>query len=433
MACDGCCAYDGFMKSSLPMITPFAVAICLLLTADAAADWQQWRGPTRDGVVENANWPATLDEKALRPLWRVDLAPGYPGPVSVGGRVFTVETLDAKDEVARAFDLKTGKQVWEQSWAGAMKVPFFARRNGDWIKATPASDGQFLYAVGMQDELVCMSIKDGSIAWNVDFKKRYNTKGPSFGQVCSPLLDGDALYIQAGMSVCKLDKKTGKSLWRSLVDERAMMGGAFSSPIIAEVAGKRQLIVQTRGELCGVDLDTGEVLWKQMIKAFRGMNILPPTVIDGRDVFTSSYGGGSFMLRVSRDEQGKFSATPIWQNKVEGYMSSPLVIKGHIYIHCRDKKFRCLDVASGEVKWESEKEFGEYWSSVRSGSRILALDHDGMLRLIDANPEMLTIIAERKVSEQETWGHIGIDGNLILIRELKGLSVYRWAQPVGLD
>ena len=48
-----------------------------------------------------------------------------------------------------------------------------------------------------------------------------------------------------------------------------MNGSAFSSPVIATIAGTRQAIVQTRSNLCGVDLQTGETLWTEKIPTFR--------------------------------------------------------------------------------------------------------------------------------------------------------------------
>lgn len=400
----------------------------MLLASAAVADWPQWRGPDRLSTVEGADWPDALNDQTLKQLWRVDLAEGYPGPIVSGDRVFTFESSEDKKEVVRAFDAKTGKQVWEKGWAGAMRVPFFAKRNGNWVKSTPATDGEHVYAIGMEDELVCLKAADGEVVWQVDFKERFGTQGPSFGQPCSPLLDGDALYIQAGMSVCKLDKKTGKTLWRALVDERQMMGGAFSSPVIAELAGKRQLLVQTRSEICGVDLSSGDVLWRETIKAFRGMNILPPTVINETDVFTSSYGGGCFLLRVTKAGKGTFKVETVWQNKIEGYMSSPMLIEGHLYMHGRDKKLHCINATTGKVAWTSKDKYGEYWSTVRSGNRLLALDYSGVLRLIEATPEEpCKIISEHKVSDQETWGHLAIVGDVLYIRELKGLVAYRWS------
>ncbi|MEM6259456.1 MAG: PQQ-binding-like beta-propeller repeat protein [Planctomycetota bacterium] len=415
------------MKLSHRSIRPITLMICLLMTAASFADWTQWRGPDRLGTVADADWPAALNDTTLKKLWRVELAEGYPGPIVSGGRVFTFESLDAKNEVVRAFDVSNGKQVWEASWAGAMRVPFFAKRNGDWVKSTPATDGEYVYAIGMQDELACLKAADGGVVWKVDFKERYETQGPSFGQPCSPLLDGDALYIQAGMSVCRLDKKTGETVWRAMVDQRQMMGGAFSSPVIATVAGKRQLLVQTRGELCGLDLDTGDVLWRKQIKAFRGMNILPPTAVDENHVFTSSYGGGSFMFKITADDDGGFNIELVWSDeKSEGYMSSPQVIDGHLYMHGRHQTWWCIEAKTGEVKWSvKDKKYGEYSTMVVSGNRILSLGFDGTLRMINATPEKFDVVSEWKVTDQETWGHLAVVGDVLYIRELKGLVAYR--------
>ena len=84
--------------------------------------------------------------------------------------------------------------------------------------------------------------------------------------------------MQAGSGVVKLETETGKSVWRVLEDKGGMYGCAYSSPTIASPKGKRQLLTQTRTKLAGVDVNSGEVLWSQPVKAFRGMNILTPTI-----------------------------------------------------------------------------------------------------------------------------------------------------------
>jgi len=201
--------------------------------------------------------------------------------------VFTTETKNKESEVVIALDRKTGKERWRAEWKGAMTVPFFAASNGSWIRSTPAYDGERLYVAGMRDVLVCLDAKTGKEEWRVDFVKELKTPLPDFGFVCSPLVDGNAVYVQAGASVTKLDKKTGMFIWRTLEDKGGMMGSAFSSPVIAKLAGKRQLVVQGREKLAGVDLENGDVLWSQVVPSFRGMNILTPTVV-GDAIFTSS-------------------------------------------------------------------------------------------------------------------------------------------------
>ena len=345
--------------------------------------------------------------------------------VTGGGRVFTVETRAKKSEIVRAFDLKTGVEAWSREWDGAMKVPFFAAKNGNWVRSTPTTDGESVYVAGMRDVLANLDAETGKERWRVDFTKREGTQLPSFGYVSSPLIDGDVLYVQAGMAVAKLDRKTGKTVWRAMEDRRAMFGSAFSSPVIAMIGGKRQLVVQTRMTLSGLDMDSGAVLWSMDVKAFRGMNILTPTVV-GDEIFTATYGGGAFLFRAAC-EDGKWSVKRVWnKEKIEGYMASPLAIGQHLYHLARDKRLYCLEWASGAVVWKSEEKFGDYMSMVANGSRVLSLKNDGELMLFDASPKGFKVSDRRRVLKQSTWAHLGVEGEYLMVRGLKGLAVFAW-------
>src|SRR5690606_26492859 len=152
--------------------------------------WNQWRGPTRDGQVVAPPWPESLSGESLELAWRVPLGPSYSGPIVSESLVFTTETNDQKRETVRAFDRKTGKQLWEASWDGALSVPFFAKSNGDWIRSTPAYDGECLFVAGMRDTLTCLDAGSGEIRWRVDFVEKLGSALPAFGFVCSPLVDG---------------------------------------------------------------------------------------------------------------------------------------------------------------------------------------------------------------------------------------------------
>ena len=169
-----------------------------------AADWPQWRGPQRDGQFSGPAWPDKLDNNHLRQVWRVKLGPSCSGPIVSGERVFTTESKDQKLEVATSFDRKSGKQLWRAEWAGAVSVPFFAKSNGDWIRATPACDGESLFVAGMRDVLVCLDAQTGQERWRFDFVKKLAAPVPDFGFVCSPLVDDEAVYVQAGASFVKL-------------------------------------------------------------------------------------------------------------------------------------------------------------------------------------------------------------------------------------
>lgn len=397
-----------------------------LLAAEPAADtWLQWRGPQRDSQIAATLWPTRLDEASLKSTWRVPLGPSYSGPIVTADRVFVTETKDKKFEVVKALRRDNGELIWETQWEGAMAVPFFAAANGSWIRATPVYDGERLYVAGMRDVLVCLDAKNGDKLWTIDFVKQVETPLPSFGFASSPMIDGDHLYVQAGASLAKIDKRTGEIVWRALQDSGGMMGSAFSSPVMATLHGQRQVVVQTRKSLAGIDAESGEVLWSQDIPAFRGMNILTPTIVDN-GIFTSSYGGTSLLFAIkAKDSEGAFAAQETWKNRTQGYMSSPVVIDGFVYLHLRNRRFTCIDLASGETKWTT-KPFGEYWSMVASGNRILALDERGELLLIAANHEKFELIDRRQISEDPTWAHLAVCGDELFVRELGAISAFRW-------
>ncbi|MCL4202245.1 MAG: PQQ-binding-like beta-propeller repeat protein [Pirellulaceae bacterium] len=395
------------------------------LAEDTPAEWPQWRGPSRDGMVASDTWPDRIGGDALQQLWRVELGPSYSGPIVGQGKVYTTETLDKKFEVVRAFDLTTGKQVWEAKWEGSMSVPFFAATNGSWIRSTPALDDGRLFVAGMRDVLVCLNAEDGKEIWRVDFVEQLKTPLPAFGFVSSPLVSGESLYVQAGASLVKLQKRTGQIVWQSLKDEGGMWGSAFSSPYLAEVAGRNQLLVQTREKLAGVDPEDGRVLWSQDIEAFRGMNILTPTVHESA-VFTSSYGGRSQLIRLT-ESGGDWQTEKAWDNRLQGYMSTPLVIDGHAYLHMRNQRAACIRLSDGEITWISQP-YGAYWSLVGQGQRILALDERGELLLIQANPQEFQVLDSRKIADSPTWAHLAVVGDRIVIRELNALAVYRWSK-----
>lgn len=389
---------------------------------DTSAPWTQWRGPGRDGSVPGDGWPDRLS--ALEAQWRVPLGRGYPGPVVAGDRVFVVETVDASHAAARALRRDTGEELWRRVWPATGSVPFFARANGDWVRSTPAYDGATLFVGDMNEVLHALDAGTGEVRWTVDFPKRFETAIPDFGFASSPLLDGDHLYVQAANSLVKLDKATGETVWRRLQHGGEIQsGGAFSSPILATLNGRRQLVVLTRDALYGVDPQTGETLWSREVPNFRGMNILTP-VVHGDAVFTSPYRGQSYLFTV-RDLGDGLRVEETWTNKASGYMSTPVIVDDHVYLHLGNGRLDCIDLRSGESRWRTES-LGKYWSMTHQGDKILALDDRGSLYLLRANPQAFELLDRRQVSDQDTWGHLAVSGEQLFVRELEGIAAFRW-------
>ncbi len=406
----------------------WALAFLTLCTCNARllfadhSDWLQWRGAHRDSVAAAVpTWPDGISERNLVEQWRIPLGPSYSGPIVLGDRVFTTETKDKAKEFVYALDRNTGREIWQASWDGAMQVPFFAMANGSWIRATPACDGERLFVAGIRDVLVCLDVENGQQLWRVDFTERYKTPLPGFGFASSPLVFEGHVYVQASQSLVKVEAATGKSVWRTAVGTGGGYDSPFSSPIIATIQGKQQIVVQTRLALKGIDIESGNELWSQEIQAYRGMNILTPTVVGDR-LFTSAHTGRSQLWNVSH-EAGEVSET--WSNKAQAYMSSPVVIGDSIYLHLRNQRLSCLNLQTGEEQWRT-KPFGKYWSMIAQGDKILALDSNGKLLLIRANPQEFDLLDEREVASSSTWAHLAVCGGQVFVRALDSLIAFRW-------
>lgn len=409
------------------LIDRFRFASTLLLAVaiavPVAADWPQWRGPDRDGQSPGQAFPADLE--SLERLWRVELGKGYPGPIVSDEAVFVVESTASEAAAVRALSRGDGSELWRVEWESSGSVPFFAADNGDWVRSTPAFDGERLYVGDMREVLVALDAADGKRLWRIDFAERYGSKRPDFGFASSPLIDDGALYVQAADSVVKIDAASGEILWRVLEREASMMsGGAFSSPILAEIAGRRQLIVQSRLALQGLDPDDGRLLWSREVPNFRGMNILTPVVFDDA-VFTSSYRQKAFFYEIERAASGEYSVDLAWSLPAVAYMSSPVVVDGHAYLHLANRRLSCIDLASGEERWRTSESFGKYQSTVARGKRLLALDEKGELILFEANPEAFRLLDRREVADASAWAHLAVDGQAIFVRDLEGITAYR--------
>ncbi len=413
------------MRSKLVIVVLWILAVLPLGAAVAsagdAASWNQWRGPSRDGRAEGPSWPNDL--AGLEVGWRVELGKGYSGPIVVGDRVYVTGSADGR-EVVRSLSRANGEEIWRVSWSGKGRVPFFARANGDWIRSTPAHDGEALYVGGMEEVLVKLDASTGRELWRVDFPERFDTNVPDFGFVSSPMVIGEHVFVQAANSLVKLDRATGATVWRALAnDGDIMVSGAFSSPVMATIGGRAQLVVQTRTRLHGVDHESGEVLWRRDVPSFRGMNILTPVVVGDR-VLTSTHKNNTFLFEVSETD-GEWSIEEVWSHKAQAYMSSPVVVDGHAYVHLGNGRLTCISLQSGAETWTS-KPFGKYWSLAVQSDKLLALDESGELRLLRANPEQVEVLGSSEVGRSPTWGHLAVAGDELFVRELEAIVAYRW-------
>ncbi|MFC1764717.1 hypothetical protein ACFL6U_21940 [Planctomycetota bacterium] len=103
-------------------------------------------------------------------------------------------------------------------------------------------------------------------------------------------------------------------------------------------------------------------------------------------------------------------------------------IDGYLYLHRRDRRFCCIDLANQKITWTSKPRFGQYVSLVTNGKQILGLDQKGELLLIDANPESF-VLRDRRSVAKDSWAHLAVVDDQVFVRELQAISAYRWHIP----
>src|SRR5262245_8918550 len=239
---------------------------CLFVQSGLAADWPQWRGPARTGHIPE-HWPApkTLPAEP-KILWRSKVGDAFASPVVADGKVFHLDNQAGKETV-HALDAATGHEVWSKSLDEAFKDV----QTASGPRCTPLFDGGRLYAQSCRGELKCFAANDGAELWHVNYASDFGAsfigeKGQAQGAARhgyngSPVVDGTHLITLAGGTngagiVC-LDMASGRVVWKSGHDP-----AAYAPPVIAALAGRKQVVAFTCIGLIGADTRDGTELWR---------------------------------------------------------------------------------------------------------------------------------------------------------------------------
>jgi outer membrane protein assembly factor BamB len=243
--------------------------------AQATADnfWPQWRGPLATGVAPHADPPLTWSE-TNNIQWKTPLpGQGDSTPIVWENRVFILSAIatgkktalqagaDAPHDIYRwvviCLDRNNGKIVWQKT--AREEAPHEGRQeNNTFASASPVTDGKLLLAYFGSRGLHCYDF-DGNLMWEKDFgKMRINYE---FGEGSSPALSGNTVVVdwdsEGGAFITALDKQTGKELWRTARDD----GNSWSTPLIVEFDGQKQVVVDASKKVRSYDLATGKEIW----------------------------------------------------------------------------------------------------------------------------------------------------------------------------
>jgi outer membrane protein assembly factor BamB len=404
-------------------MTPSSVALfatALLLSAPAADDWPEFRGPGGEGLVKSG---------ALRTVWGPDknvawkqeiAGKGWSSPVIVGGKIYLTTAVSAdgggKELSLRALclDAAKGDILWNKEVfvQGAKAPPIHAKNSH--ASPTPLVRDNRLYVHFGHQGTACLDL-DGKLIWqNTDLKY-----APVHGNGGSPVLVDDALIFGCDGAenpfLTALDKNSGKVLWktdRKLGDRQTF---SFSTPLVITVKGKKQVVSPASGGVAAYDPADGKEIWRV---TYTGYSLIPrPAFAAGLVIVTTGYDNPQ-VLAIRPDGEGDVTKTHVaWTHKKNApHTPSPLVVGDELYLVSDGGMASCLDAKTGEVHWQ-ERLGGHFSASpIAADGKIYVQSEEGVGVVFKAG-KRFEIVAKNDLGEHSLASYAAADGALFIRTE----------------
>ncbi len=377
--------------------------------------WTNFRGPKRDGKYEEAsvstNWPAS----GLHQLWKQPVGIGHASFVVADGKAYTIEQRRSQEVVA-AYDINNGHEVWTQKWNAQ-----FTDSTGDGPRATPTWDQGRIYALGATGELRCLDANSGTVIWGKNILSDNSASNLPWAMAASPLIVDDKVIVLPGgangKSVVAYNKNNGAPVWKVLDDPQA-----YVSPMLVELAGRRQIVVVSSYRVVGLAPENGALLWSYSWNTDNGINVSQPVIVDRNRFFISSgYGKGAALVEV-KGSGNSFTASTIWENKNMKNKFNPSVLHNG-YVYGLDEGILvCLDVNTGERKWK-EGRYG-YGQVILAGDHLIVTSDQGDVALVKASPDKYTEVARFTAVSGQTWNYPAIASGKLLVRNSNEMAAF---------
>lgn len=391
------------------------------VTAPAAVEWAQWRGPNRDGISPETGLLANWEEAAPPIAWQTKgLGKGFASVTVAENKIFTGGVVDGQSQLM-ALELDGGKKLWTTPIGKDAKEM-------DYVTCTPSYSEGRVYAMGFTGALLCADAETGEVIWEKDFAKDYSGHMMSrWGYSESPLVDGDRLLCTPGGNdavIVALDKKTGDLIWKSQLSEtgeNGKDGAGYSSIVISHAAGRKQYVQLTGRGVISVDANTGKVLWTYNRVANGVANISTP-IVTGDHVFCSTgYGTGAALLKISK-QGDDFNAEEVYfleAGKMQNHHGGMIRLGDYIYFgHGHNQGYpRCINMLTGEIQWKSRGP-GKGSAAVGYAEGNLYYRYEsGVMALVEASPEEYKLKGTFEIATKhaQSWPHpVILDGKLYL-------------------
>lgn len=397
------------MKRLLPL-----VALAFL-----GADWPQWGGPQRNFAAAPVALATTWPAEGPRALWRRPLGEGYSAISVSASRLFTMYRR-GEQEVVVALEAATGATAWEQAYDASFSSEY-DMQNGPGPHATPLVAGGRVFATGATGVLHALDQASGRLLWRHDLVREFGVTPRPNGYACSPIAYGDTVIVFVGgkgQAVVAFRQKDGGIAWQS-----GDFRNSASSPLLIDVAGEPQLVAFLYEEVTGFDPRDGRLLWRHPHVTEFGLNVsLPVWGGDGLLFVSSAYGGGSRVLRVTR-EAGRPPVEELWHSPLMRlHFGNALRLDDFIIGSSGDfgpAPLTAIDVHTGQVLWRNRSLARA--SLLRAGERLILLDEDGQLALASATREGLQLHAKAQLFDGRSWTVPTLDGAVLYARDRKQL------------
>jgi outer membrane protein assembly factor BamB len=290
--------------------------------------------------------------------------------------------------------------------------------------STPVVYEGKLYTLGVTAVFSCFDAESGELKWRKDFSTQLDTSKLFCGTAMSPVIEKGLVIIHVGDdrkgSVRAFDARTGEQKWEWQGD-----GPGYSSPIVVELFGTRQVVTLTDKSVVGIAADNGRLLWSMPFPDEWNENIVTP-VLYQKTLIVSGVRKGTMAIEAVKGKDG-WSARQVWSNpQVAMYMSSPVLDGDYLYgmSSLRKGQYFCLNAKTGALVWATEGREGRTASVLAAGDSLLFLTEDANLIVAKKSPKAFESIARYTVANAATWAHPVVLGKHVLVKDEAALTLW---------
>ena len=432
------------------LLLPLVGCLCTVL-CDAPmvqADWPEFRGPSRLGLVPAERKLPTVWSPTEHVTWRAELpGQGWSSPIVVGRKIYLTAAIPVAvppsneaplpadavpppvdhDLSLLILDADTGRleqrvDLFRQSATGAPRI----HKKNSHASPTPVFDGQHLYIHFGHQGTACTTL-DGVIVWRNDTL----AFPPVHGNGGSPVVVGSLLIFSrdgADISeVLALDKRTGQVRWTTPREIPAEKRFSFCTPLVIEVAGESQLIFPGSNVVQSLAPESGQEIWRV---TYNGYSVIPrPVYAEGLVFICTGYDRPS-LLAIDPTGRGDVTATHLrWQTDSNVPNTPSLVSWANRVAMISDRGIAtCLDLTTGEEVWK--KRIGGNFSAspLLHGTTLYLLSEEGDCTLLDVSGEPIEI-SRNQISERCLSSLTVVDEDLLLRSENALYRISRHSKP----